>query len=141
MKKSLPLIFFLLFIISGCSPKEPLKSALQQDDFAIIAQAYQNKQSHFYVQAHGFVFKILSDDLQVPRHQRFIVRLKNDQTLLITHNIDIAPRINDLKVGDQVYFRGEYEWNDKGGVIHKTHHDPLGRFAGGWIEHNGRRYE
>lgn len=75
------------------------------------------------------------------QHQRFIVELSSGQTLLIAHNIDIAPRINSLQVGDSVRFYGEYEWNPQGGIIHWTHHDPNGYHVGGWIKHNGRTYQ
>ena len=140
MRKFSPLILSFLLIVSGCGQRQAA-SINQQDDLEVITQAYHNKQSHLFVQARGFVRRILPDNFEGSHHQRFIVKLANGQTLLIVHNIDVAPRINDLKVGGQVYFRGEYQWNDRGGMVHKTHHDPSGRAIGGWIEHNGKRYE
>jgi hypothetical protein len=61
--------------------------------------------------------------------------------LLVTHNIDLAPRIYDVREGDDVSFSGVYEWNPEGGVIHWTHHDPDGRHPGGWLKHNGKTYQ
>jgi hypothetical protein len=87
------------------------------------------------------VERVLADDDDGSRHQRFIVRLASGQTLLIAHNIDVAPRVADLARGDSVAFAGIYEPNDKGGVVHWTHHDPSGRHTGGWVEHKGRRYQ
>lgn len=93
------------------------------------------------VEASGVVERVLPDDNSGSRHQRFIVRLASGQTLLIAHNIDIAPRIADLARNDTVSFSGIYETNDKGGVVHWTHHDPSGRHPAGWIEHAGHRYQ
>lgn len=93
------------------------------------------------VEATAVVQKVLADDNFGSRHQRFIVRLPSGQSLLIAHNIDIAPRVEGLARGDTVSFSGIYEPNKKGGVVHWTHHDPSGRHAAGWIEHNGRRYQ
>lgn len=98
-------------------------------------------QSGERVETSGEVERVLADDNDGSRHQRFIVRLASGQTLLIAHNIDIAPRVAGLARGDSVSFAGIYEPNDKGGVVHWTHHDPSGRHTGGWIEHNGQRYE
>lgn len=89
----------------------------------------------------GNVIRLLSDDNDGSRHQRFIIKLSSGKTLLVAHNIDIAPKIYSLQKGDEVSFCGEYEYNSKGGVIHWTHHDPRGRNAGGWLEHKGRKYE
>ena len=84
---------------------------------------------------------ILPDDNKGSRHQRFILQLNSGQTLLIAHNIDIAPRITVLRQGDEVMFRGQYEWNPEGGVVHWTHHDPRGQHADGWLKHEGQTYE
>lgn len=107
----------------------------------MLLEAYDKKQSDLQVEGKGVVVRLLRDDLDGSRHQRFIVQLNTGQTLLITHNIDLAPRINHLRVGDTVEFFGEYEWNSKGGVIHWTHHDPRGSHVGGWLEREGERYE
>ncbi len=89
----------------------------------------------------GTVIRILPDDQAGSRHQRFIIRLSTGQTLLIAHNIDIAPRIGNLSMGDTVAFLGEYEPNSKGGVIHWTHRDPKGLHAAGWLNHKGQMYQ
>jgi len=107
-----------------------------------VAQQGDTKwQSGQQVQGSGTVTRVLSDDNDGSRHQRFILRIASGRTLLVAHNIDLAPRVASLKTGDTVAFYGEYEWNDKGGVIHWTHRDPQGRHVAGWLEHNGRRYQ
>lgn len=106
-----------------------------------IAEAYANRQSGVPVEGTGTVAKVLGDDSLGDRHQRFILWLPSGQTVLVAHNIDLAPRVEPLAAGDTVEFRGEYEWNDKGGVIHWTHHDPQGQHAGGWLKHGGRIFE
>jgi len=105
------------------------------------AQPAEQWRSGQQVRGQGEVIRTLSDDNDGSRHQRFILRLSSGRTLLIAHNIDLAPRINALRAGDTVAFYGQYEQNDKGGVIHWTHHDPQGRHTPGWLEHNGRRYQ
>ncbi|MEE1673256.1 DUF3465 domain-containing protein [Agarivorans aestuarii] len=106
-----------------------------------IASAYKNKVSDLQVNSAGYVIRVLSDDEDGSRHQRFILKLANGQTLLVAHNIDLAPRLKNLRVGDKVEFYGEYEWNSKGGVIHWTHHDPAGRHVDGWLKHRGVQYD
>jgi hypothetical protein len=100
-----------------------------------------SRASDVQVEGEGKVIRVLADDLDGSRHQRFIVQLASGQSLLITHNIDIAPRISGLKAGDSVSFNGEYVWNEKGGVIHWTHHDPQGRHVAGWVIHDGKTYK
>jgi hypothetical protein len=107
----------------------------------ILAVAYQNQQSGVQVAGAGEVIQILPDDNQGRRHQKFILQLPSGQTILVAHNIDLAPRIGSLQIGDRVEFNGQYEWNAKGGVVHWTHHDPDGSHADGWLRHAGRVYQ
>jgi hypothetical protein len=116
-------------------------SALMPGKEQVLKDAFENKRSNIQVKGQGIVVKILADDFDGSKHQRFIVKLSSGQTLLIAHNIDIAPRINSLQKGDSIAFYGEYEWNPQGGIIHWTHHDPNGNHVGGWIEHKGKRYQ
>ena len=106
-----------------------------------IGRAFESRASDIQVEGEGTVIRVLPDDLKTPRHQRFIVTLSSGQTVLITHNIDIAPRIDELVAGDRVRFNGEYVWNEKGGVVHWTHHDPRGKHVTGWVIHNGKTYK
>ncbi|MEO8158596.1 MAG: DUF3465 domain-containing protein [Betaproteobacteria bacterium] len=106
----------------------------QRDTFA-------EQQSGKQVTGEGIVTKLLADDTEGSRHQRFILRLSSGQTLLVAHNIDLALRLDSLKPGDVVGFNGVYEWNAKGGVIHWTHRDPAGRHQAGWLRHAGKTYQ
>lgn len=121
-----------LYRLSGSGPTE------QGDE--ILARAFQERAGGIHVEGAGTVSRILPDDNDGSRHQRFIIRLGTGQTLLIAHNIDLAERIGTLETGDRVKFSGEYEWNPEGGVIHWTHRDPSGRRSPGWIEHEDRKY-
>lgn len=106
-----------------------------------VAQAFAERRSNRVLVDSGEVIKVLPDDLKGSRHQRFLVQIPAGPSILIAHNIDLAPRVKGLREGDQVRFKGEYEWTEKGGVVHWTHHDPRGRHPGGWIERAGERYE
>jgi len=108
---------------------------------SVLRSAYNDRKTDLQVQGQGTVIKLLADDLDGSRHQRFILKLGSGQTLLVAHNIDLAPRISGLQIGDTVEFYGEYEWNAKGGVIHWTHHDPGNRHVAGWLKHGGRTYQ
>jgi len=107
----------------------------------VIENAYQEGLSDVQVTGEGTVIKLLTDDNDGSRHQKFILRLSSGQTLLMAHNIDLSRRINSIATGDKVQFKGEYEWNNKGGVVHWTHRDPNGRHINGWLQHEGDRYE
>jgi Protein of unknown function (DUF3465) len=145
--------FVLLVLLGVCSvflaeyrDNDTLKpvsgsGSLDSTDLDIFKKAFDNQQSNIQVKQTGRIAKILRDDDQAPRHQRFLVELSSGQKLLIAHNIDLAPRVEGLIEGAEIAFCGEYEWNNKGGVVHWTHHDPKGFHASGWLQYNNRKYD
>jgi len=113
----------------------------RQGNEPTISVLFAEQRSNVQVVGDGTVIKLLADDLQGAKHQKFLLRVASDQTVLIAHNIDLAPRINNLQVGDPVSFSGEYEYNSKGGVVHWTHRDPKGKHPDGWLRHDGHLYQ
>ncbi len=122
------------------TPDGPAAASPFVDDPS-IARAIADHAHEVTVDAAGVVSRVLPDDREGERHQRFIVRLPSGTTVLIAHNIDIAPRIEGLKTGAPIAFEGEYVWNAQGGVVHWTHHDPSGRHKSGFVKYDGRRYQ
>ncbi len=98
-----------------------------------------------WIEDRGLVVRLLNDDRddkehrEHGRHQRFVVRLAGGQTLLLAHNVSLAERI-PLGIGDRVSFRGIYEWNEEGGLVHWTHRDPLGGDDAGFVRFRNAVY-
>ena len=146
MKNRSILFILLLLLIAGrfLAPylsTDGIPSGTDRQEQETISRLYADRQSDVQVSGSGTVVKILPDDLQGSRHQKMIVSLSSGQTVLIAHNIDLAQRVADLEEGDRIEFHGEYEWNDKGGVVHWTHRDPRRRHPDGWLKHDGRIYQ
>ncbi len=117
------------------TPASTAERSLSSFDDVVVA-----KQSNIWMTTTVRVKKQLPDDTQGDQHQRFLVVGRDNHSILIAHNIDIAPKV-PLQPGDIIEVRGRYEWNDKGGVLHWTHRDPSGRKQGGWIRHKSRTYK
>lgn len=114
-------------------------SAAGADRVGTVERLYAENRSDVFVEVRGVVDRVLADDNEGSRHQRFILELGSGHTVLVAHNIDLAPRV-PMGRGDRLELRGEYEWNERGGVLHWTHRDPKGRHEGGWIKFAGRTY-
>jgi uncharacterized protein DUF3465 len=144
-KLLLPAIVFVAIALFGYgrhhSPFSDASTSPAAANDSVFASAFAKHASNIRVEGQGTVAKILPDDNDGSRHQRFIVRLSSGQTIVIAHNIDLAPRVSSLNEGDVVAFSGEYEWNPKGGVVHWTHRDPDGGHSAGWIRHDGQAFQ
>jgi len=104
-------------------------------------EAFEQQAQGRMLRVSGRVQRLLADDRDGSPHQRFVIATDDRQTLLVAHNLDLAPRLDGLAVGDRVEVFGEYEWNPQGGVMHWTHDDPQGNHPTGYIEWKGRRYQ
>lgn len=114
-------------------PVQAQKPAIKEETRPVPAGSYHAK---------GRVIKLLADDSDGIRHQKFLIRLPDRSTLLVVHNIDLAPRLDDLAPGDEVEVCGEFVENDRGGLVHWTHHaPPRSSHSAGWIKHLGKIYE
>lgn len=100
-----------------------------------LAEAIRTRADGAHVEGGGVVIRLLPDDNDGARHQRILVEVPGGGTVLIAHNIDVAPRLA-MHSGDEIAFKGVYVWNDRGGVIHWTHHDPAGFHTNGWVRAN-----
>lgn len=117
-------------------------TALGAADAGDAAQrAFEQRESGLMLRVQGRVERLLADDRDGSPHQRFIIVTDSGQSLLVAHNLDLAPRLDGLAVGDQVGILGQYEWNPQGGVMHWTHDDPDGSHAAGYINWQGRKYQ
>jgi hypothetical protein len=147
--KNLLLALTLALVLSACSktdenilnqPAVSSHQAISESGNSELVQAFEAKKTDVQVSGHGIVIKLLKDDNKGARHQKFLVKINAEQTLLFAHNIDLAPRV-PLALGDTISFYGEYVYNPKGGIMHWTHHAPQGDHVAGWILHHGKKYE
>ena len=137
----LPLLIVAVLVIYQYyqAGNEAVDAGLQTGGDA-VEQAFAAQRSGLWLETRGRVIRVLKDDNEGARHQKFILQLDGGHSVLVAHNIDLARRI-PAREGGSLSVRGRYEWNDRGGVIHWTHHDPDGREQGGWIEVGDVRYE
>lgn len=119
------------------SPKQPSTDA----DTIPVENLFYNRFSDIQVLVSGEVISILPNDTQSDRYQRFVLQMANDQTIVVSHNTEIADPIENLQVGDMVSVYGEFIWNSEGGVVQRTFHDPSGQTVDGWVERDGVIYQ
>ena len=136
-----PLVLGCIFLILSFGFFSEAQSDRRKEGAFAAKEAYLNKYSDLFLKVEGEVVNILSDDTEGVPHQRVIIITSEGQTLLISHNLNLAPRVS-LQPGIMLRIYGEYRWNPKGGLIHKTHGSQKKGDPHGWIEviHTGERF-
>ena len=142
------LILLLALLVAACSASNSAPqlestsiSATSNMDAGAITEAYGAHRNVPLVQGRGVVVRVLKDDTRGLQHQKFLLKVSDNITILIAHNIDVAPRVEPLAVGDIVAFKGEYIYTPKGGTVHWTHRDPSGHHNAGWLKHDGKIFD
>lgn len=140
IKSLVTILFVLVSIAYGWFSGQFAPTTDGAHDQAEIYALVDARESGQMVTVEGTIVKILPDDNKGSRHQRFIIGLDGNLTVLVAHNIDLAPRV-PLKARETILIHGQYEWNEKGGVLHWTHHDPRNQHEAGWIKFRNQIYQ
>ena len=127
-----------LLIVCGCAPSHGSGNAAVHD-------AWRAHRSNLEVTVSGSVARVLGTRRgRSGDHEGFLVHLRGSEggglTVLIEDNVDLTGPI-PLAPGDDIVVRGVYLYNERGGLIHWTHHDPRGRHETGSITVRGRVYQ
>jgi hypothetical protein len=129
------LVLAALILVWQSRPGYEVKSG-----FTALDEAHRYRQTGFMAEVDGTVARILMDNKEESRQQKFTMRLSNGQMVLVTHDQEAAGRV-PVAVGDPVLVRGEYVWTETGGTLRHTQRDYSTRRLHGWIDHRGERYD
>ena len=107
---------------------------------AVVEKAFYDRQSELMVEVTGTVFQMASQNASNAGYQEFRMKLPSGQLLTIVHENKRGQRL-PLEANDTVTVRGQYYWNELGGIIKGTQRDNSMERLHGWIEHDGVRYD
>lgn len=130
---------FNLFSQNSFAGNLPLSSTQIADDSDIVRAINDQRQVNFVEGGGLVVVKILPDDTNGLKHQKWVVRLSNGMAMQAVYNSDMCPRV-PVKIGDVIAMGGQFIWTKGGALIHWLHHDPKGRRPDGFVLLNGTYY-
>ncbi|MEM1081629.1 MAG: DUF3465 domain-containing protein [Pseudomonadota bacterium] len=105
-----------------------------------LIETFTEGRTGIWVSGSAPVTQILGDENIAGNFQRFVVRLNDEIQVTIRHSLNDSDRI-PVERGDEVSFQGLYDWDARGGFVSRTHNDPAEPGGGGWVEHDGTRYD
>jgi hypothetical protein len=110
-----------------------------------VYDAWRSERSRVEVTANGSVSRILGTRSgRSGVHEGFLLHLSgaggHGLTVRVEDNVDLTGPI-PLEPGEAATVRGEYIYDERGGLIHYTHRDPRGYHAAGYVQVAGRIYQ
>lgn len=133
-KFSLIVFVSFCFVLVGCGSGE---APISNDR---LIETFESGRTGIWVSGTGTVSQILGDTDIGGENQRFIVRPNEEIRVEIRHSLEEADRI-PVERDDTVRFQGYYDWEARGGIVSLTYFDPDQPGSGGWVEHEGTRYD
>ncbi|MFU8831549.1 MAG: DUF3465 domain-containing protein [Wenzhouxiangella sp.] len=133
MKRRFGVVLIVLLVtagVVGCGGQE-------LPDNTRLLDAFAEGRTGIWVSGHGTIVRPLGSDAT---SQRFQVRVADELSVVIRHTIGAAGAV-PAERGDLIQFQGRYEFHGGGGEILFTHADPAQPGGGGWIIHEGTRYQ
>lgn len=110
------------------------------DSDSDVVRAVNDRRKVNYVEGGNMVVvKVLPDDDNGLKHQKWVVRLSSGQTMQAVYNSDMCPRV-PVRVGDVVAMGGMFLWTNSGALLHWLHHDPRENRPDGYVYLNGQYY-
>ena len=130
------LMFMLLVLgVAACGEEGA------QPDNERLLNAFEQGRTGIWVSGHGTVAQVIGDErIAGSTNQRMTVAVGDELNLIVRHSLDMSDRV-PVEQGDTISFHGLYEWNGRGGIINFTHFDQDQPGQGGWIRHEGTRYD
>ena len=136
MRSSVSLtLLTLCLVLGGCGQGDaPISNER-------LIESFQQGRTGIWVSAEAPVTQVVGDEaIGGTTYQKFVIRPNEEIAVQVRHSLDDSTRV-PVERGDTVRVQGYYEWDARGGFISRTYADPEQPGGGGWIEHDGERYD
>lgn len=134
------ILFIMALLISSISVAGDYDNIDQiQDDKALVQALKNQRRAHFIQAANLTVSRLLEDDNDGLRHQKWVAKTSVGQSVTIVYNVDMGIRV-PLQVGDKFAVGGEFIWTKTGGLLHWVHEDPRDKRPDGYVYVDGVIY-
>jgi len=129
------ILFVACLVLGGCGSGE---APLSNDR---LIDSFEQGRTGIWVSAQAPVHERLGDEqIGGVTYQRFSIRPNDVIIVQVRHQLDESTRV-PVEPGDEIRVQGYYQWDARGGFISRTYANPDQPGGGGWIEHEGQRYD
>jgi len=122
-------------VLGGCGEREV---EISNDR---LIESFEQGRTGIWVSAQAPVGERLGDQtIGGKLHQRFSIVPTENVVVQVRHSVEDSDRI-PVEPGDMIRVQGYYQWDARGGFISRTFLAESEPGGGGWVEHEGTRYD